>query len=226
MISPDTTYRWNGGIGQDKFGDIAVGYAVSSLTVNPGIRYSGHAVTDHVGVMEPEITVVNGTGSQTGTNKNWSSFSTMSVDPVDDCTFYYTNQYYATSSQSGWGTQIEFLPLPELHELKPSGDHGAPQGGPSVSCLATSSRNVRGGTMKGSMHSRVLAAAAVLATGCVLILPSTSAAQFIGPDYSPAVRRGVSPPLRDLKLIPVRPSREAMEDSLEEPAEGRHPLPL
>jgi len=79
--------------------------------------------------------------------------------------------------------------------------------------------------MKGSIHSRVFAAAAFLATGCVLIFPSPSAAQFIGPDYSPAVRRGVSPPLRDMKLIPIRPAREAGEDSIEEPAEGRHPLP-
>ena len=111
-ISPDTTYRWNGGIAQDQFGDIAVGYSVSSLTVDPGIRYSGHAVTDKAGVMEPEITVVSGTGAQNGTNKNWSSFSSMSLDPVDDCTFWYTNQYYVTSSQSGWATRIASFRFP------------------------------------------------------------------------------------------------------------------
>lgn len=111
-ISPDTTYRWVGGIGQDKYGDIAVGYNVSSTTVYPGIRYSGHASTDKIGLMEAEITVVNGAGSQNGTNKNWSSFSSMTVDPVDDCTFWYTNQYYLTSSQSGWTTQIASFRFP------------------------------------------------------------------------------------------------------------------
>jgi len=112
VISPDTNWRWNGGIDQDQFGDIAVGYNVSSSTVNPGIRYSGHAATDKVNVMEPEITVVNGAGSQNGTNMNWSSYSTMAIDPVDDCTFYYTNQYYATSSLSGWKTQINSFRFP------------------------------------------------------------------------------------------------------------------
>lgn len=111
--SPDkTTYRWIPAIAQDQFGDIAVGYNVSSATVYPGVRYGGHAATDKIGVMEPEVTVVTGAGSQNGTNKNWSSFSSMTVDPVDDCTFYYTNQYYATSSQSGWKTQIASFRFP------------------------------------------------------------------------------------------------------------------
>ncbi len=112
-IAPDTTWRWLGGIAEDQFGDIAVGYNVSSTTVFPGIRYSGHAVTDKTGVMEPEINVITGAGSQNGTNKNWSSFSSMTVDPVDDCTFWYTNQYYATSSQSGWKTQISSFRFPK-----------------------------------------------------------------------------------------------------------------
>jgi hypothetical protein len=111
-LAPDNNWRWMGGIGQDQFGDIAVGYNVSSTTVYPGIRFSGHANTDKINVMEPEVTVVSGAGAQNGTNKNWSSFSTMSVDPVDDCTFYYTNEYYATSSQSGWKTQINSFRFP------------------------------------------------------------------------------------------------------------------
>jgi hypothetical protein len=112
-IAPDMTWRWLGGIAEDQFGDIAVGYNVSSTTVFPGIRYSGHAVTDHAGVMEPEINVITGAGSQNGTNKNWSSFSSMTVDPVDDCTFWYTNQYYLTSSQSGWKTEIASFRFPK-----------------------------------------------------------------------------------------------------------------
>ena len=62
--------------------------------------------------MEPEITLITGAGSQTGTNKNWSSYSSMTVDPVDDCTFWYTGQYYATSSTAGWKTQIASFRFP------------------------------------------------------------------------------------------------------------------
>lgn len=110
--TPDSTYRWIPAIDQDKYGDIGIGYSVSSLTVYPGMRYAGHAPTDKLGFMEPEIKLVTGAGSQNGTNKNWSSFSSMTVDPVDDCTFWYTNQYYATSSQSGWSTEIASFRFP------------------------------------------------------------------------------------------------------------------
>jgi hypothetical protein len=111
--SPDkTTYRWVPSIRQDKFGDMAVGYNVSSSTVNPGIRYAVRVPTDRAGQFESEQTLVNGAGSQTGANQNWSSYSQMAIDPVDDCTFYYTAQFYATSSLEGWSTQIASFRLP------------------------------------------------------------------------------------------------------------------
>ncbi len=112
VISPDTTWRWLGAINEDQFGDIAVGYNVSSTTVSPGLRYSGHAFSDKAGVMEPEVTLVSGAGSQNGTNKNWSSFQGMALDPVDDCTFWFTGQYYTTSSQSGWTTRVGSFRFP------------------------------------------------------------------------------------------------------------------
>ncbi len=111
-LSPDTTYRWIPGIAQDQYGDIAVGYNVSSAAVSPGIRYAAHKSTDKLGVLEPELTIVNGAGSQTGTNHNWSSFTSMTVDPVDDCTFWYTAEYYAASSVSGWSTRISSFRFP------------------------------------------------------------------------------------------------------------------
>lgn len=111
--TPDkTTWRWAPSMAQDKYGDMAVGYSVSSSTVYPGLRYAVRVPTDHTGLLETEQTIVTGAGSQTGTNQNWSSFSSMSVDPVDDCTFFYTGQYYATSSIEGWKTQIASFRLP------------------------------------------------------------------------------------------------------------------
>jgi hypothetical protein len=111
--SPDkTTYRWVPSIRQDQFGDMAVGYNVSSSTVYPGIRYAVRIPTDTLGALEPEQTLVTGAGSQDSTNQNWSSFTNMYVDPVDDCTFFYTAQYYATSSLSGWLTNITSFRLP------------------------------------------------------------------------------------------------------------------
>jgi hypothetical protein len=111
--SPDkTTYRWIPSIAQDQYGDIAVGYSVASSTVYPGLSYAGRQFSDKLNTMETEIPLVVGGGSQLTTNQNWSSYSSMTLDPVDDCTFWYTGQYYATSSQAGWSTEITSFRFP------------------------------------------------------------------------------------------------------------------
>jgi hypothetical protein len=51
----------------------------------------------------------DGTGSQTGTSNRWGDYSDITVDPVDDCTFYYTNEYYATTTSFNWRTRIGYF---------------------------------------------------------------------------------------------------------------------
>jgi len=111
--SPDkTTYRWVPSIAQDQYGDIAVGYNVSSSTVYPGVSYGGRQLSDKLNTMEPEVSLVVGGGSQQSTNQNWSSYTSMTVDPVDDCTFWYTAPYYKTSSMEGWSTIVTSFRFP------------------------------------------------------------------------------------------------------------------
>jgi hypothetical protein len=89
----DDPHRWMGSIAMDKLGDLALGYSVSSSTVFPGIAYTGRQVGDPLGQMtQPETTLVSGSGSQTA-NTRWGDYSSMTVDPVDDCRFWYTSQY-------------------------------------------------------------------------------------------------------------------------------------
>src|ERR1700733_1652766 len=97
---------------QDQFGDIAVGYNVTSSTVYPAISYSGRQASAKLGTMGAEVSVVAGAGSQQATNQNWSSYTSMTVDPVDDCTFWYTGPYYKTSSLEGWSTIITSFRFP------------------------------------------------------------------------------------------------------------------
>src|SRR5262249_10292071 len=47
-----------------------------------------------------------GSGSQTTSSSRWGDYTMLAVDPVDDCTFWYTNEYYAASSARGWQTRI------------------------------------------------------------------------------------------------------------------------
>jgi len=112
-FAPDTNYRWVPSIGMDQMGDIAVGYSVSSATMYPSISYTGWtAGVDPLGQMEAETGVIVGAGSQLTSNTTWSNYSGMSIDPADDCTFWYTNQYYAANSTNKWNTRIVSFSFP------------------------------------------------------------------------------------------------------------------
>ena len=103
--APDTNYRWMGSIAQDKMGDIAVGYSVSSASMYPSIAYAGRVPSDPLGTLGAETVVVSGTGAQQLLNR-WGDYSAMSVDPVDDCTMWYTNEYLTTTGAFNWSTRI------------------------------------------------------------------------------------------------------------------------
>lgn len=102
-FAPDTSYRWTPSIAMDQSGDIALGYSVSSSKVYPSVRYTGRLSSDPLGSMETEATILQGTASQSGLSR-WGDYSSMSIDPVDDCTFWYTNQYIL--SNNNWQTRI------------------------------------------------------------------------------------------------------------------------
>src|SRR5262249_49565669 len=54
-----------------------------------------------------EATLYSGVGSQTDTNNRWGDYSCMTVDPVDDTTMWYANEYYpAGVSSANWRTRI------------------------------------------------------------------------------------------------------------------------
>ena len=114
----DGVHRWMGSVAQDKAGGMALGYSVvNGTTVFPGIRYTGRLAGDPLGQMtQGEGTVINGSGVQTTTNSRWGDYTSMNVDPVDDCTFWYVNEYYTAagqaSSPAGWQTRIASFKLP------------------------------------------------------------------------------------------------------------------
>ena len=104
--SPDSTSRWMGSIAMDKNGDIALGYSASSSSVFPSVRYTGRVPSDAAGTMESENTVFSGPASQTGNLHRWGDYSAMTVDPADDCTFWYTNEYIPSTGSFNWSTRI------------------------------------------------------------------------------------------------------------------------
>jgi len=114
----DGVNRWMGSIAMDKKGNMGLGYSVvNGTSVSPGIRYTGRLSSDPLGQMTlGEGTIVNGSGVQRTTNSRWGDYTDMTVDPVDDCSFWYVNEYYTlagqNSSTAGWQTRIASFKLP------------------------------------------------------------------------------------------------------------------
>ena len=96
----------------DKLGNLGIGYSASSSTMNPAIRVSGRLKNDPKNMLRNEVLVQAGGGSQTGTLSRWGDYSTMQIDPVDDCTFWYTTQYIGADGTFNWRTRIASFKFP------------------------------------------------------------------------------------------------------------------
>jgi hypothetical protein len=130
-FAPDSTYRWMSSIAEDKSGDIGLGYSASSSSVHPAIRFTGRVPSDPAGTMESEASMIEGAGSQTGGTYayRWGDYTAMQVDPSDDCTFWYVNEYEQASGYKNWTTRISSFVFPGC-----SGGGG----GPAVTLTPTS----------------------------------------------------------------------------------------
>jgi hypothetical protein len=111
-FAPDSSFRWMPSIAQDKNGDMAVGYSVSSSTMHPSISYTGRLSTDNLNTMQSESPILSGGGSQLPSLSRWGDYSSMSVDPSDDCTFWYTNEYLISNGTFNWSTEIASFTFP------------------------------------------------------------------------------------------------------------------
>jgi hypothetical protein len=102
--------RWIGTAAQDRVGNIAIGYNGTSIEKPTSILYTGRLSTDPKGQYRDENLLVEGTGVQKAFGFRWGDYSTMSVDPSDDCTFWMTGEFYTAESEAfsdfGWLTKI------------------------------------------------------------------------------------------------------------------------
>jgi len=117
-FSPDSSWRWMPSIAMDQMGDIALGYSVSSSSMAPAIRYTARLQSDPLDTMESENSIIEGPGTEQGSNR-WGDYSSMSVDAVDDCTFFYTNQYQAETGSYNWHTRIASFKFPSCTSNPP-----------------------------------------------------------------------------------------------------------
>lgn len=121
----DLLYRWMSSIAMDASGDIAIGYSTSDQISFPSIAYAGRLASDPPNMLaQGESQLFAGTGPQrnelfvpfspTGFGR-WGDYTALQIDPSDDCTFWYTNEYYAsTDAPIGiWHTRIGSFKFPQ-----------------------------------------------------------------------------------------------------------------
>lgn len=114
---PDLLHRWMPSLAVDRDGNMAIGYSVSSSDIYPSIRYAGRLAGETPGMLtQSEGEIIEGTGSQSISNR-WGDYTAMAVDPVDDCTFWYTNEYYLVA-ETGWHTRIASFKYPSCGQPK------------------------------------------------------------------------------------------------------------
>jgi len=108
-------YRWMGSVAMDKSGDLALGYSASGPNDYPSVRYTGRAASDPPGQLaQAEKVAFTGTGPQTEVEGRWGDYSDLTVDPADDCSFFYTTEYLAEDTVviGTWRTRVVSFRFP------------------------------------------------------------------------------------------------------------------
>ncbi len=112
-FAPDTESRWMGSGAMDINGNIAFGYSIASSDMFPSVAAATRLASDPLNTLTDEIILHAGEGSQGGASR-WGDYSNLSIDPVDECTFWFTTEYYkaADNDTTSWSTRIASFKLP------------------------------------------------------------------------------------------------------------------
>jgi hypothetical protein len=131
-FAPDASWRWMPSMAMDQNQDIAVGYSKSSATAGdyPSLVYAGRTPTDPAGTLESEVVLKQGQGSQSsGGVSRWGDYTSMTVDPTDDCTFWFSEEYLKTTGDNSgfnWSTAIGSFKFPGCNTTPNFGLGAAP----------------------------------------------------------------------------------------------------
>ena len=111
VYAPDSDNRWMASGAYDAGGNLAILLSLSSGSTFPSLVVTGRAPGDPAGTLRAETTCVAGGGSQTATER-WGDYSSVSVDPVDQCTFWGTSEYITTTTPFTWRTRVCSFTMP------------------------------------------------------------------------------------------------------------------
>jgi len=201
-FAPDDGYRWMGSVAMDARGDIAAGYSLVGVGLDPSIALTGRLAGDPLGALpQGETMLATGTGVQTYPVDRWGDYTSMAVDPVDDCTFWYTNQYITTTGPSNWRTRVGSFRYPScslaVSSVTLSSNPNPSTGGPvSLSATVTGAGATTTGTVTFQDGQTVLGRAALTGGQATLSVALPGGARSLAAVYSgDATYSGSSSPL-------------------------------
>ncbi len=169
--APDANYRWMGSAAMDASGGIGLGFSKSSSSTHPAIALTGRNASDAAGTMaQGETTLPAGGGSQTTNLSRWGDYSNLSVDPSDNCTFWYTTEYIPSNGTFNWATQVATFKL--------SGCGAVATNDFSISASPTSVSVVQGGSATSTITTATTTGSAQSVSFSASGLPSGATASF------------------------------------------------
>lgn len=110
-FAPNSSHRWMASVALDGSGNMAMGHSIMNARsgIFPSLAYTVRQV-DEPNFAE-ERWLAAGGGHLTESNR-WGDYASMEVDPTDDCTFWFTGEYMATTGPSTWSTRIGAFRVP------------------------------------------------------------------------------------------------------------------
>ncbi len=186
IYAPDSTlHRWMPSLAVDGQGNMALGYSTSNGTSPnfPSIAYSGRLVSDPLNNLpQTEAQLIAGAGSQTNNCDingqiipcpRWGDYTAMSIDPADDCTFWYINEYYssqANGAAGNWQTRIGSFKFPSCGQTPP----------PSVTTTPASGISQSAATLNGTVNPKGASTNAYFEWGTTTGYGNTTFSQNVG----------------------------------------------
>jgi pre-peptidase len=169
--APDANFRWMGSVAMDQSGNMALGFSNSSSSLKPSIRYTGRLAGDAAGTMtQGEGIAITGAGAQGTSLSRWGDYSSMSIDPADDCTFWFATEYIPANGTFNWRTRIASFKFAGC---------GATAGNDfSISATPTSLSLAQGAGGNVTINTAVVSGAAESVTLSVSGVPAGASASF------------------------------------------------
>ena len=170
------THHLLGAVATDKQGNIGFGFNVtktSTPVIYPSLAYSGRLATDSLGVMTQTETTV-ATGAAAETSGRWGDYYQMTVDPADDCTFWFVGMYRPSGS---WQTRAQNFKFSSCGGVVPT-TYAVSGAVTTLAGAGVSGVTVSSGASSGSSDAAGAYVVNALANGSYTLTPSKSGCTF------------------------------------------------